>query len=164
MVSHALQNPTSEPEARNTHTHSGPSRQFPASILFILPPSSNSVVDKGRFCQNGPASQHARKEPTKNKFLVNFCFELTAQHLFSSDLPPSPKSLVDTWKALPIHPQKSLSLKNNSPLSIPLVPTSSSTSLVLRSRFRQNEPASPHVRKEPIKQEFLVDYRFELTA
>ncbi len=158
MVSHALQNPTSEPEARNTHTHSGPSRQFPASILFILPPSSNSVVDKGRFCQNGPASQHARKEPTKNKFLVNFCFELTAQHLFSSDLPPSPKSLVDTWKALPIHPKKSLSLKKKSLLSIPLVLTPSSKSLVDKGRFQQNGPASQHVRKESTKSKFLDNF------
>ncbi len=40
----------------------------------------------------------------------------------------------------------------------------SSTSLILRRRFWQNEPASPHVRKEPIKQEFLVNFCFELTA
>ncbi len=57
--------------------------------------SSKSLVDKRRFRQNGPVSQHVRKEPTKNKFLVNFCFELTAQHLFSSDLPLPPKYLVD---------------------------------------------------------------------
>ncbi len=59
-----------------------------------------------RFWQNGPASQHIRKEPAKNEFLVDFCFELTAQHLFSSDLPPSNKSLVDTKKALPAPPPK----------------------------------------------------------
>jgi hypothetical protein len=40
--------------------------------------SSKSLVDNRRFWQNGPASEHVRKEPTKNKFLVNFCFELTA--------------------------------------------------------------------------------------
>jgi hypothetical protein len=40
----------------------------------------------------------------------------------------------------------------------------SSTSLVLRSRFWKSEPASPHIRKEPIKQEFAVDFCFELTA
>ncbi len=40
----------------------------------------------------------------------------------------------------------------------------SSTSLVLRRRFWQNEPASPYVRKEAIKQEFLVNFRFELSA
>jgi hypothetical protein len=49
-----------------------------------------------------------------------------------------------------------LQSKNNIPPS--------STSLVLRSRFRHNEPDSQHVRKEPIKQEFLVDFCIELTA
>jgi hypothetical protein len=36
------------------------------------------LVDKGRLRQNGPASQHVRKEPTINKFLVDFRFALTA--------------------------------------------------------------------------------------
>ena len=31
--------------------------------------SSKSLVDKRRFWQNGPASQHVRKETTKNKFV-----------------------------------------------------------------------------------------------
>ncbi len=50
---------------------------------------------KKRFQQNGPASQHVRKEPTKNKFLVDFCFALTAWNPFSLYLPLPPKSLVD---------------------------------------------------------------------
>ena len=94
--------------------NSCPSRRFPASILFILPPSSKSLVDMSRFWQNGPASQHVRKEPAKNKFLVNFCFELTAQHLFSSDLLPSSISLVYTRKALPVPPHKNPVPQDNS--------------------------------------------------
>ncbi len=57
--------------------------------------SSKSLIDKKRFWQNGPARQHFRKEPTKNGFLVNFCFDLTAWNPFSSDLPITSKSLVD---------------------------------------------------------------------
>ncbi len=57
--------------------------------------SSKSLVNKRRFRQNGPVSQHIRKEATINKFLVNVCFELTAWNPFSSDLPLPPKSLVD---------------------------------------------------------------------
>ncbi len=57
--------------------------------------SSKPLVDKRRFWQNGPASQHVRNEPTKHEFLVDFCFELTAWNPFSSDLPLSPKSLID---------------------------------------------------------------------
>jgi len=72
-------------------------------FLLASPPSSKSLVDKGRFRQNGPASQHVRKEPTKNEFLVNFCFDLTALHLFSSDMPPSSISLVvHTKKVFPL--------------------------------------------------------------
>ncbi len=56
--------------------------------------SFKSLVDRSRIWQNGPASQHVRKEPAKNRFFVDFHLELTAQRLFSSDLPPSPKSLV----------------------------------------------------------------------
>ncbi len=40
--------------------------------------SSKSSVDKRGFCQKCPASQHVRKEPTKNKFLVDFA--LNQQH------------------------------------------------------------------------------------
>jgi hypothetical protein len=69
-----------------------PETIFPTYLSWELHPSNHWY--RSRFRQNGPASQHVRKEPAKNKFLVNFCFELTAQHLFSSDLPPSPKSLV----------------------------------------------------------------------
>ncbi len=47
-------------------------------FLLASPPSSKSLVDKRRFQQKCPASQHVSKEPTKNEFLVNFCFELTA--------------------------------------------------------------------------------------
>ncbi len=57
--------------------------------------SSKSLVDEKRFRQNGPASQHIREEPTKNKFLVNFCFEWTTWNPFSSDLFLSPQSLVE---------------------------------------------------------------------
>jgi hypothetical protein len=59
-----------------------------------------SLVDKRRFWQNGPASQHIGKKPTKNKFLVNFCFELTAWNPFSSDLPLPPESLVDKQRMI----------------------------------------------------------------
>ncbi len=49
-----------------------------------------------RFWQNGPvSSQCVRKKPTKNKFLVDFCFELTAWNPFSSDLPLPSKTLID---------------------------------------------------------------------
>jgi hypothetical protein len=54
-----------------------------------------SLVDKSRFLQNGPASQHVRKEPTKNGFSDNLCFELTAWNPFSSDLPLPQNVLVD---------------------------------------------------------------------
>ncbi len=126
--------------------------------------SSKSLVDRSRFWQNGPASQHVWKEPANNEFLVNFCFELTAQRLFFCDLPPSPKSLVYTRKALPVPSQKILSLKTNSPLSILLVLPPSSKSLVDKGIFWQNRPASQHIRKEPTKNKFLVNFRFELTA
>ncbi len=43
-----------------------------------IPPSSTSLVLKSRFWHNEPASQHVRKEPIKQEFLVNFCFKLTA--------------------------------------------------------------------------------------
>ncbi len=62
--------------------------------------SSKSLVDKRRYWQNGQASQQIRNEPTKNKFLVNFCFVLTAWNLFPSDLPLPPKSLVDIWRMI----------------------------------------------------------------
>ncbi len=62
--------------------------------------SSKSLVDKRRFRQKCPASQHVRKEPTKNKFLVDFFFELTAWNPFSSDLPLPPKSLIDNTKMI----------------------------------------------------------------
>jgi hypothetical protein len=58
------------------------------------------LVDKRRFWQNGPASQHIGKEPTKKRFLVNFCFELTAWNPFSFDLPLPPKSLVDKQRMI----------------------------------------------------------------
>jgi hypothetical protein len=45
---------------------------------FLHATSYKSFIDKKRFQQNGPASQHIRKESAKNKFLVDFCFELTA--------------------------------------------------------------------------------------
>ncbi len=80
--------------------------------------SSKSLVNKGKFRQNGPASQHARKESTKNKFSVDFCFELTVQHLFSSDLPPSPNSVVYTRKTLPV-PQKNPATKKKLPAKYP---------------------------------------------
>jgi hypothetical protein len=53
-----------------------PPKNIPQSQNNI-PPTSTSLVDRSRFWQNGLASQHVRKEPTKNEFLVNFCFELT---------------------------------------------------------------------------------------
>ncbi len=82
-------------------------------LPFLLAVSSKSLVDRSRFQQKKPASQHFRKEPAKNKFLVNFFFELTAQHLFSSDLPPPPKSLVYTRKALLVFPPKIAVTKQN---------------------------------------------------
>jgi hypothetical protein len=85
-------------------------------LPFLLATSSKSLVDRSRFWQNGPASQHDRKETTKNEFLVNFCFELTAQRLIFSDLSPSPKSLVYTRKHSPSHPKKNPVFQDNSPL------------------------------------------------
>ncbi len=70
-----------------------PPKNIPQSQNNIPKPST-SFVFRRRFRQNGQASQNVRKEPTKHKFLLNFCFELTAQCLFSSDLPPSFISLV----------------------------------------------------------------------
>ncbi len=68
--------------------------------------------DLHRFRQNGSASQHVRKEPAKNKFLVDFCFELTAQRLFSSDLPQPTSQIFGLYKErLPLPPKKTLSLK-----------------------------------------------------
>ncbi len=133
-------------------------------LPFLLATSSKSLVDRRRFQQNGPVSQHVRKEPAKNKILVKYGFELTAWRLFSSDLPPPPKSLVNTRKALPVTPQKNPVPQKNSPLSIPLVLPPSSKSLVDNGRFRQNGPASQHVRNEPTKNQLLGDFCFELTA
>ncbi len=62
--------------------------------------SSKSLIDKERFRQNGPASQHVRKKPTKNGFLIDFCSELTAWNPFSSEPPLPPKSLVDKRKMI----------------------------------------------------------------
>ncbi len=62
--------------------------------------SSKSLVDKRRFWQNGPASQHIRKEPTKKGLLVDFCFESLAWNLFSSDPSLPPKSLVDKQRMI----------------------------------------------------------------
>ncbi len=130
-----------------------------------------SSVDKRRFRQKCPASQHVRKEPTKNKCLVNFHFELTAWHPFSSHLPLPPKSMVDKERMIVCRcccrcrsrchchycchcpPPKDQNLL-----------LSSIKSLVDKRRFRQKCPASQHVRKEPTKNRFLVHFLFELTA
>jgi hypothetical protein len=121
-------------------------------LTFQQATSSKSLVDRGKFWQNGPASQHVRKEPTYNKFLVDFCFALTAWCLLSSDLPLSPKSLFFTRKALPIPPRKnSLSLKKNPHSPFLQASPPSSKSLVDKGRFWQNGPASQHIRKEPTK-------------
>ncbi len=118
--------------------------------------SSGSLVDKRRFWQKCPASQQVRKEPTKNKFLVNFHFELAAWHPFSSDLPLPPKSLVDKRR------MKGCRCCCRRIKIFYWV--SSSKSLVDKRRFWQKCPASQHVRKEPTKNGFLVNFCFELTA
>ena len=82
--------------------HSTPKSNIP-NLTFLQATSYKLLVHKRRFWQNGPASQHVRKEPTKNKFLVNFCFELTAWNSFSSDLPLPPKSLVDKRRMIVCH-------------------------------------------------------------
>jgi hypothetical protein len=121
------------------------------------------LVDRIRFWQNEQASQHVRKEPTKNELLIDFCFELIAQRLFSSDLPPSPKTLVYTRKELPI-PTPKIPVPKKTLLSILLVLIPSSKSLVDKGKFWQNGPASQHVRKEPTKNKFLVNFYVESTA
>jgi hypothetical protein len=108
------------------------------------------LVDRSRFWQNGPASQHVRKKPTKNKLLVDFCFELTAYCLFSSDHPPSPISLV-------VHTKK----------VFPLPATIFPTYLFYKPRPPNHwlrEADFGKIRKETNKKEFLVNFCFELTA
>ncbi len=131
---------------------------------FLLATSFKSLIDRSWFWQNGPARQHVRKEPAKNKFLLDFHFELTAQRLFSSDLPPPPKSLVYTRKAIPAPQKKVLSPETIFFASILFTLPPSSKSLVDKGIYWQNGPASQHVRKEPAKNEFLVDFHFDLTA
>jgi hypothetical protein len=107
------------------------------------------LIDRSRFWQNGPASQHVRKEPAKNEFLVDFCFELTAQRLFSSDLPPSPKSLVYTRKALPAVaknqpvPQEDFSL-----VSYLFYPQSQKHWLIMGDFNRMGQPVNMAGRKQ----------------
>ncbi len=129
--------------------------------------SSKSSVDKRRFRQKCPASQYVRKEPTKNKFLINFCFELTAWHTFSSDLPLPPKSLVDKSRMIVFRCHCRCRC-HYCCLCLPLQDQNLLLrfikSLVYKRRFQQKCPASQHVRQEPTKIKFLVNFRFELTA
>ncbi len=133
--------------------------------------SSKSLVDKRRFQQKCPASQHVRKEPTKNKFLVNFCFELIAWHPFSSDLPLPPESLADERRMIvcrcPCLPAAAAATAA-APVCLRRIQifywVSSSKSLVDKRRFPQKCPAGQHIRKESTKNKFLVDFCFELTA
>ncbi len=67
-----------------------------------IPPFSNSLADRSWFWQNGPASQHVRKDPTKNKFLVNF--SLNRQHSASSPLSSPIPQIFGLYKESSPHP------------------------------------------------------------
>ncbi len=112
-------------------------------------PALKSLVNRSRFQQNGPASLHVRKEPAKNKFLVNFCFELTAQCLFSSDLPPPPKYVVYKSKALSIPPPKNPVPQDNSRLvSYLFYPHPQNHWLIRRYISRMGQPVNTSGRNQ----------------